>query len=1511
MGAATLCAVLLLSAAISPGQTEAVTPNGSLEETRSVTQQGNQTALPHASLTVEPHWSPIYTGETVSLRCGLYGGYTDWQYHWYKDGKCIEDAQPAGHTVTGDTLSITAVSVSDGGQYQCEGQRADRPLSSQRSDPISLSVSVRPRAVLTLQPDWTPVFTGETVTLRCQVQGAGDTYWRYRWYRGETQVHQTDSSTRDEGRYTISSVSYYHSGDYTCEGVRSGNPSHSDRSSSVTLTVSGARPQPVLTVSPLGQIFKGDSVTLRCEVKGASAGWRYYWYRTGHLQPLSDSSSGAGGNFTISAVTGTHRGPYWCRAERGDAPYYTQYSGAVTLTVSELFSRPTLTVIPAGSVWEGETVTLQCDTEALRADTQLSYTFTRDTETLRAAAAQSQHSVPAVMRGDSGLYRCEAQAEATSVKRQSDAVRVTVSVRPWAVLTLEPDWTPVFTGETVTLHCQVQGSGDTDWRYRWYRGETQVHQTDSSTRDEVRYTISSVSYYHSGDYTCEGVRSGNPSHSDRSSPVSLTVSESVPQPVLTVSPPGQRYKGDSVTLHCEMKRDSPAGWRYYWYRESQSGSPVYKTDSSTGALRSSYTINPVSLSHFGQYWCRAGRGDAPYYTQYSGAVTLTVSERPQAVLTLQPDWTPVFTGETVTLRCQVQGSGDTDWRYRWYRGETQVYPTYLYTGDEGRYTISSDSYYHSGDYTCEGVRSGNPSHSDRSSPVTLTVSGARPQPVLTVSPLGQIFEGDSVTLRCEVKGASAGWRYYWYRAGQSRAGLDYVWYNARWVYLQPLSDSSSGAGGNFTISAVTGTHRGPYWCRAERGDAHYYTQYSGAVTLTVSELFSRLALTVIPAGSVWEGETVTLQCDTEALRADTQLSYTFTRDTETLRAAAAQSQHSVPAVMRGDSGLYQCEAQAEGTSVKRQSDAVRVTVSEGRPAATLTLEPPWTQLYPLEPVSLRCGLSGASKGWTYRWYRDGSPTALSQSDGHTVTGDRLSITAVSVSDGGKYQCEGMRGSQSFVSQRSDGLNLSISELLPRVNLTVDPPRVQQFIGSVVTLKCGGPGGSAGWTVKRYTKGQVEPSCSSHRGETTADGCFIRYTSESDSGVYWCQSGAERSSAVTLRVTGGHVILESPPQPVTEGDTLTLRCGLRGYRSDSAVFYKDGVELQPQTVRETTIASVSVTDQGSYSCKYSDWGESPESWVSVRELFSSVTLSVSPGGTVTEGQALNFSCEAVVNTQSAAPLTCSFLRDNRSLDNSSESGLLQSLSQPLSFMPQAAVFTLLISSPDRSHTGRYRCVVSSHTGVSRESGHVDVQVQESVLWGAVAAGAICVALLLLAVLLGTVLYCRRRGGSGAAGKRRVSAGQSQFSDPTHSTAGVELSTLPLRTDDSVYLNVPGRKNSKKQWKKNTGASSQPDILYSEIHLPGTDPDMPLRPSTVEVCYSAINVTRPAGQAGTADPNEVQYSELSLQTNHSQGKRIRRKMTPQTDTLYSEVEPHQSPADRAAAKPESLYARVQHS
>ncbi|MBN3299242.1 LIRA3 protein, partial [Amia calva] len=138
-------------------------------------------------------------------------------------------------------------------------------------------------------------------------------------------------------------------------------------------------------------------------------------------------------------------------------------------------------------------------------------------------------------------------------------------------------------------------------------------------------SITAVSVSDGGQYQCEGQRAGSLLSSHRSDPVSLSVSGNRPKPNLSLSR-ASVFTGDSVTLRCEVEGGSAAGWRYYCYRDSQSKTTlVSPTESSTGALRSSYTIDPVSLSHSGLYWCVAGRGDAPYYTQYSVAVTLTVS----------------------------------------------------------------------------------------------------------------------------------------------------------------------------------------------------------------------------------------------------------------------------------------------------------------------------------------------------------------------------------------------------------------------------------------------------------------------------------------------------------------------------------------------------------------------------------------------------------------------------------------------------------------------------------------------------------------------------------------------------------------------------------------------------------------------------------------------------------------------------------------------------------------------
>ena len=89
-------------------------------------------------------------------------------------------------------------------------------------------------------------------------------------------------------------------------------------------------------------LTEGDSVTLSCEVRGSTTGWRFHWYTMiprsnavsssmckdpGYCEELiSDSISGAGGSYTLSPAALRHTGVYVCRGERGEPAYHTEFS---------------------------------------------------------------------------------------------------------------------------------------------------------------------------------------------------------------------------------------------------------------------------------------------------------------------------------------------------------------------------------------------------------------------------------------------------------------------------------------------------------------------------------------------------------------------------------------------------------------------------------------------------------------------------------------------------------------------------------------------------------------------------------------------------------------------------------------------------------------------------------------------------------------------------------------------------------------------------------------------------------------------------------------------------------------------------------------------------------------------------------------------------------------------------------------------------------------------------------
>ncbi|XP_041093260.1 Fc receptor-like protein 2 [Polyodon spathula] len=191
---------------------------------------------------------------------------------------------------------------------------------------------------------------------------------------------------------------------------------------------------------------------------------------------------------------------------------------------------------------------------------------------------------------------------------------------------------------------------------------------------------------------------------------------------------------------------------------------------------------------------------------------------PKAVLTSSPQWGELYTGETVTLSCVVQG-GFTGLQYLWYKS-SQGGTVNIRDTAGARYTLSPVTQSHSGEYQCEAQRGDRPPSSQRSDPVTLTVSEGQPKPALTRETAGEIFEGDTVTLSCVIQGGSGGWRYLWYKDRQGAP-----------VYQ---TDSSSGAGAGYTISAAALSHSGEYWCRAGRGSNTFYSQYSDPIWVNVT-----------------------------------------------------------------------------------------------------------------------------------------------------------------------------------------------------------------------------------------------------------------------------------------------------------------------------------------------------------------------------------------------------------------------------------------------------------------------------------------------------------------------------------------------------------------------------------------------------------------------------------------------------------------------------------------------------
>uniref|UniRef100_A0A8C1H350 Ig-like domain-containing protein n=1 Tax=Cyprinus carpio carpio TaxID=630221 RepID=A0A8C1H350_CYPCA len=607
-----------------------------------------------------------------------------------------------------------------------------------------------PKVKVSIKPDQ-HVFRGETVTLRCDIDGEGVTSWKYSWYKDGS-----DSVFSDQ-EHTFSSVTESDAGKYSCYGAERGGSRTSNISDEVTLTVSGEfhylfinthkfnillisdfcisdRPQTVLSVSPQKWLTEGDPVTLICEVKGSSTGWTFSWYtltassdNSNHYQLLSDSSRGAGGNYTVSSAALNHTGVYVCTAERGKPAYNTTYSNKQLLWVTGV-SPPVYLVISPSRTQHFTLVSLSLSCEDQSNSDRWRVRRYTDNEQLEDCSSSSWGSqtgskctISSTVPSHTGVYWCRSESG-----ENYHPVNITVHIG----VILESPVHPVTEGDSLTLHCLYPYTSPPILRADFYKDGSLIQ---SQTTEMI---ISTVSKSHEGFYYCK--------HPEKEeSPKSWISVRDKLRAVLSVSPQKWLTEGDPVTLICEVKGSS-TGWTFSWFTltASSGNSNHYQllSDSSRGA-GGNYTVSSAALNHTGVYVCRAERGKSVYITTYSNKQPLWVTGvSPPVSLIISPSRTQHFTSVSLSLSCEDQSNSDR-WRVRRYTDNEQLEDcsSSLWGSQTGsKCTINSTRTSDTGVYWCQSESGENyhpvnitvqPSHSESQISVLHTLSS-----VLTVCP---------------------------------------------------------------------------------------------------------------------------------------------------------------------------------------------------------------------------------------------------------------------------------------------------------------------------------------------------------------------------------------------------------------------------------------------------------------------------------------------------------------------------------------------------------------------------------------------------------------------------------------------------------------------------------------------------------------------------------------------------------------------------------------------------------
>ncbi|XP_066015791.1 hemicentin-1-like isoform X2 [Pocillopora verrucosa] len=746
-------------------------------------------------ITTRPEGKTPIEGEKITLSCNATGS-PEPSISWVKDGSPIKSKSRIGLSKDNKRLTITNISRTDSGEYQCVARnRVGNDTSNSR-------VVVLSEPEVTIDGDQEQYLAkGSNIWLICRYE-ASPPVSEVQWIKEGTVIVRNTSVQINDSRVTIPSfnesqiqlsitaASLKDGGNYTCKVT---NILGSTRDTTMIII----KDKPEIVTHPQNITTReGQNVTLYCNATGSPVP-TISWYKNGY--PINNSFSTifspSHEQLTIRNVNRIDSGDYTCQAKNRVG---TDTSNASTINVqfrAEIVFHPQVNIIKE----EGSNLTLFCNATGNPAPI-ISWTKdgspTKNNSRIRFSKHNRLLTISNVNRTDSGHYRCVAKNSLGN--NTSNVSAINIQYKP--EITSHPKSVDIQEGGNVTFSCNYTANPSPTTS--WTKDESPITNDSRISYSVVNkvLTITNVNRKDSGEYRCEA---SNKLGNDTSEAAELNVKY---RPEITKHPQNVTVaERNNVTLTCNATGNPEP--QFSWFKVENTVKSNNRINMS--AKTSHLTITDVNRHDSGGYLCVAHNEVG---NDTSIIVILDVQYKPE--IATHPHNIRTREGQNVTIYCNATGNPVPT--ISWYKNEYPIsngFRIILSPGYE-QLTIRNVNRIDSGNYTCRGNNSVGADTSDAS---TINVQFA---PEISIHPRNvTIVRGDSVTFSCSVVGnptPSVVWE-------KDRKDLN-VTGNSR------FNLSSRNNNLSLEIAEVHSSDSGQYRCVAENSKN---ISYSSAATLTV------------------------------------------------------------------------------------------------------------------------------------------------------------------------------------------------------------------------------------------------------------------------------------------------------------------------------------------------------------------------------------------------------------------------------------------------------------------------------------------------------------------------------------------------------------------------------------------------------------------------------------------------------------------------------------------------------